>query len=120
MAEPVTGLSVRALRAADLPDVVRIDAAHTGERKLAANQVVVNTRIVEGSGKATAINYLLINSGGRCSWSRKHSRQHATNSTKTSVCCAETARSVIRTSSISRRTRRRRFRMAIMRPRQAC
>ncbi len=37
----------------------------TGERKLAATQVLVNTRIVESSGKATAINYLLLNRGGQ-------------------------------------------------------
>jgi phospholipid transport system substrate-binding protein len=37
----------------------------TGQRKLAATQVLVNTRIIEGSGKATAINYLLIERGGQ-------------------------------------------------------
>lgn len=37
----------------------------TGQRQLAANQVLVNTKIVEGNGKATAINYLLLNSGGK-------------------------------------------------------
>lgn len=37
----------------------------TGQRQLAANQVLVNTRIVESNGNATEINYLLVNSGGR-------------------------------------------------------
>lgn len=37
----------------------------TGQRQLAANQVLINTKIVQGNGNATSINYLLINSGGR-------------------------------------------------------
>jgi len=37
----------------------------SGQRQLAPNQVLVNTRIVEGNGNATAINYLLITSNGR-------------------------------------------------------
>lgn len=37
----------------------------TGQRQLAANQVLVDTKIVESSGKATSINYLLLKSGGK-------------------------------------------------------
>lgn len=37
----------------------------SGQRQLAPNQVLINTRVVEGNGNATAINYLLVNSGGR-------------------------------------------------------
>lgn len=37
----------------------------TGQRKIAAGQVLVNTRIVERGGKVHAINYLLVDSGGK-------------------------------------------------------
>lgn len=37
----------------------------TGQRQLAANQVLVDTRIVERNGNSTAINYLLLEKGGR-------------------------------------------------------
>jgi len=48
-----TGVHVRALRRADLEEVVRIDAAHTGERKPSYWQQVFDDYVVSHGGKRT-------------------------------------------------------------------